>query len=88
MKNLGEKQFLCYPFALFIFKKKIKKNQKKNQKKKKKKRKERKRREKLISIMSSYNFRRQKFCKKQLLSPSFTCIKKIKVLNRVCGKNG
>ena len=31
-----------------------------------------KRREKLSSIMSSYNFRRQKFCKKQLFSPSST----------------
>ena len=59
VKNLGEKQFLFCPFALFILKKK--KIQKKNEKKK---------REKLSSIMSSYNFRRQKFCKKQLFSPS------------------
>ena len=66
VKNLGEKQFLFCPFALFIFKKKSKKIKEKKKKKKKK------RREKLSSIMSSYNFRRQKFCKKQLFSPSST----------------
>ena len=55
-------------------KKKIKKKKSKKKKKKEKKRKEKekKRREKLSSIMSSYNFRRQKFCKKQLFSPSST----------------
>ena len=44
VKNLGEKQFLFCPFALFFFKKKkIKKKIKKKKKKKKRKRKEKKR---------------------------------------------